>query len=115
MIRAFRSLCAKLLSPLLPATEVPEKGFGDKPLLRRRVEVTVERESVSVLLPGQPDERARGTGQGKGGPGAPSAESPPTPSTVSSAIVPASESPPGTGDEKSGGAKSRSQAGQRAR
>ena len=47
MIRRLRSLCAKILSRIVPATEVQGKQFGATPLVHRRVVVTVERETIS--------------------------------------------------------------------
>lgn len=102
MIRAFRSLCAKLLPGIVPAMGVPEKEFDDKPLVRRRVEVTVERESVSILVPSQPAERASDTGRAESSPEAPRPELPPPAPSI---LSPAVESSAGTASGKLGEGK----------
>ena len=58
------SLCAKIMSHIVPAKDVSAKGFGSNVTVRRRVEVTVERESVSVLLQGQLANTAAGAVSG---------------------------------------------------
>ena len=52
MIGRIGSLFAKIMSHIVPATDVSAKEFGSNVRVRRRVEVTVERESVSVLFQG---------------------------------------------------------------
>jgi len=75
-------------------------------MAHRRVEVTVERESISVLVPGQTAERAGGTASGKSKTEAPCPELPPVQPTASPAVRPACENPAGTVSQKSGEGKS---------
>lgn len=104
MIRRLRSLCAKILSRIVPATRVQGKQFGATPLVHRRVVVTVERETISILVPGQPG--ANGMAYGKGGPAPPCPDlPPPVLSTVTRSVETRYKSPAGTVGRKSGGGK----------
>ncbi|MGA3328539.1 MAG: hypothetical protein ABSF45_29165 [Terriglobia bacterium] len=106
MIRKIRSLCVNILSRIVPATGANAREMEAKPTVHRRVEVTVERESVSVLVPGQPAARAAGTAGAKSRTEAPCAELPPAPLTASPTVAPATESPVGTAAPKAGEGKS---------
>jgi len=55
MIRQIKSLYSKTLARIVPPAGTVRKGLDAGTLVRRRVEVTVERESVSVLVAGQPE------------------------------------------------------------
>lgn len=52
MIRKIKSLCTNILARILPATTEGEKGINAERIVRRRVEVTVEKETLSILVPG---------------------------------------------------------------
>ena len=54
MIRKIRGLYTRIKARIIPAREVAEKQINAKTMVHRRVEVTVERETVSILVPGQP-------------------------------------------------------------
>jgi hypothetical protein len=104
VIRRLRSLCARILSRIVPAT-AQGKQFGATPLVRRRVVVTVERETISILVAGQPG--VSGMACGKGGPAPPCPDlPPPVLSTVTPAVESKFKSPAGTVGRKSGGGKS---------
>jgi len=66
MIRQIKSLYVKTLARILPPAGVDGKEVDAKTLVRRRVEVTVERESVSVLVPRQPQDSADQAAAGPG-------------------------------------------------
>lgn len=53
MIRKIRSLCAKLMRRIVPAIGMNASEIEAQPALRRRVELTVECESVSVVFGGR--------------------------------------------------------------
>jgi len=53
VIRKIKSLCTNFLARILPATAVGEKGINAQTIVRRRVEITVERETLSILVPGE--------------------------------------------------------------
>ena len=106
LIGIFKSLCAKFLSGIVPATGVPEKGFDAQSTVHRRVEVTVERESVSVLVPSQPAERAGDAGRGRSGTEGLGSESLPARAADLPAVTGATESPTGTCDKKENEGKS---------
>lgn len=105
MVRKIRSLCAKILSRIVPATGANAREMEAKPTVRRRVEYTVERESVSVLVPGPPAARAAGTASRKSRTEAPCRELPTAPLTASPTKAPATESPVGAAAPKSGEGK----------
>jgi hypothetical protein len=67
MFRKIRSLWVKILPRWAPAKEVRGKETEAATLVHRRVEVTVERESVWILAPGQSADAAEGTAGGKDG------------------------------------------------
>ena len=54
MIRQIKSLYDKTLARIVPPAGVDGKELDAAALVRRRVEITVERETVSVLVPSQP-------------------------------------------------------------
>ena len=58
MIRQIKSLYRKTLGRIVPPAGTDRKGLDVGTLVRRRVEVTVERESVSVLVLRQPQDSA---------------------------------------------------------
>ena len=61
MIRKIRGLYTRITARIIPAREVSEKPINAKTIVHRRVEVTVERETVSILVPGKPVGDAGGT------------------------------------------------------
>ena len=63
MIRQIKSLYDKTLARIVPPAGADGKELDAAALVRRRVEITVERETVSVLMPGQPAERTVGTAE----------------------------------------------------
>jgi len=67
----------KILPRRVPPTEVSGAGPNATPKANRRVEVTVERESISILVRGQGGDGADESACGKSGPGAPCPELPP--------------------------------------
>jgi hypothetical protein len=105
MIREIRSLCVKILSRIVPTTGAHGKEFDARTIAHRRVEVTVERESVSALVPGQTADHAGRTASGKSRTEAPYPESPPAQLTASPTVASATESPFGTVAPKSGEGK----------
>jgi len=54
MIRQIKSLYRKTLGRIVALPGLDGKEFDTGTLVRRRVEITVERETVSVLVPAQP-------------------------------------------------------------
>ena len=65
MIREIRSLWRKILPRRADPTEVSGKEVPPETRVRRRVEVTVERETVSMLVRGQPAGDAAGPTPGE--------------------------------------------------
>lgn len=61
MIRKIRGLYRRIKARIIPAREVNKKEDHPKTIVHRRVEVTVERETVSFRMPGQPANDAGGT------------------------------------------------------
>ena len=76
MIRQIKSLYSKTLARIVPLAGVDGKQFDARTIVHRRVEVTVERESVLVVVPGQPQGSA---GQTVAGPGDLEVQSPELP------------------------------------
>jgi hypothetical protein len=107
MIQTIKSLWIKILSRIVAARRAPRKGFDSESMVHRRVAVTVERETVSILLPGASVvQGAAGTGSGKGGRAARRPElPPPAPSTHSHADESTPECPAETASRKSGEGK----------
>jgi hypothetical protein len=105
MIQKLRSLCVNILSRIVPATGANARELEAKPTVHRRVEVTVERESLSVLVPGQPAACTTGTASGKSQTEAPRLELLPARLTASPTVAPATESPFGTIAQKAGEGK----------
>ena len=60
MIRKIRGLYTRIMARIIPAAEVNEKERHAKTIVHRRVEVTVERESISIRIPGQAGQGASG-------------------------------------------------------
>lgn len=54
MMRKIRTLAMRILSQVVPPKKVRREETEAKNSVRRRVEITVERESISILVPGQP-------------------------------------------------------------
>jgi hypothetical protein len=79
MIGKIGSLYSKLLSRIVAPTGVSEKhpDATPPPAVRRRVEVTVERETVSVLVRGAHAKDDVGSAREESGPEAPAKELPP--------------------------------------
>ena len=101
MIRMMKNLLMKLISPSIPETDVNRGKNAAGAGVRRRVEVTVERESVSVRVTDQPGDRPEGKGSEKDVPEAPSSQSQLAPSTDSPAVEPRSERGARTPGQKS--------------
>ena len=94
MIRRIRSLWRKILSRRAPPTEVNGKETAANPTVRRRVEVTVERETVSMLVRGRPPEGADRTAWEETWPEVPAKKLlPPAQSLVLEAVAPVPEDP----------------------
>ena len=51
MIREIKCLCIRTLARIIPAAAAHDNSFYAKSIEHRRVEVTVERETVSILVP----------------------------------------------------------------
>ena len=68
MIRHVKSLYKKALAHIVPPAGGDGKELDARTIVRRRVEVTVERETVSLLVPGQPRTSADRTVAGCGDP-----------------------------------------------
>jgi len=79
MIRRLKSLYSKTLARIVPPMGRNEKELDAKTIVQRRVEITVERESVSVLQRGQPTNSAQPTAVGPGNLHARTPELPPWP------------------------------------
>jgi hypothetical protein len=60
MIRKIRGLYTRITARIIPAAEVNEKEMNARTIVHRRVEVIVERESVSIRIPGQAAQGASG-------------------------------------------------------
>lgn len=71
MTQRIRSLCAKIVSRIVAAAGVQGKEVGAKAIVHRRVELTVERESVSVLVAGIGIDGALEAARTRSGPEAP--------------------------------------------
>jgi len=71
MIREIRCLCIKTLARIIPAGGARANSFCARTISHRRVEVTVERETVSMLVPGRPADGAHGMAGGKSAPETP--------------------------------------------
>jgi hypothetical protein len=67
----------KILRRIVPPTEVTGKETGAKTTVHRRIEVTVERESVSILVRGQTVVGTEKTAGEESGPAAPTKKSQP--------------------------------------
>ena len=65
MLKKIRLMWKHILPRLAPPTEVSGKEVPPETRVRRRVEVTVERETVSMLVRGQPASEAAGTTPGE--------------------------------------------------
>ena len=65
MIRKIRTLWRRILPCRAPSTEVRGREVQPETRVRRRVEVTVERETVSMLVRGQSAGEAAGTTPGE--------------------------------------------------
>lgn len=52
-IFSIRNLCEKILAPILLSPKKPGEEKDARVTIRRRVEVTVERETISIIVPGQ--------------------------------------------------------------
>ena len=81
MIRQIKSLYTKTLARIVPPMGRNEKELDAKTIVQRRVEITVERESVSVLQRGQPTNSAQPTAVDPGHLNAQAPELPPWPDT----------------------------------
>jgi hypothetical protein len=79
MIRQIKSLYVKTVARIIPAAGVGGKEIDARTLVRRRVEITVERESVSVFVPGRPQDSTDQTAVGRGNLKAQTPELPPAP------------------------------------
>lgn len=77
MIRIIKNLLTKLLSSIIPAKNVNGEKNEAAGVVRRRVEVTVERETVSLRAPVQSAGSADGTTGGGSGLEAPGKRPPP--------------------------------------
>ena len=64
MIRQIKSLYHKALARIVPPAGGDGKEIDARTIVRRRVEVTVERETVFIPAPGQPAGGAAGTAGG---------------------------------------------------
>lgn len=65
MIQRLRSLFSGILRRILPATRLNANEFEGKPALKRHIEIIVERESLSVVQPGEPARRPGGGASGQ--------------------------------------------------
>ncbi len=79
MIRQIKSLYIKTLARILPTAGADGKEVEARTLVHRRVEVTVERESVSVFVPGRPQDSTDQTAVGRSNLKAQTPELPPAP------------------------------------
>ncbi len=61
MIQKIGGLYTRVMARIIPARDVNKKEDHPKTIVHRRVEVTVERESVSFRMPGRPGNDAGGT------------------------------------------------------
>ena len=77
MIRAIRSLFRRILPPVARALEGGRDEKGTNVTVRRRVEITVEREVVSMVLPARYADAADRTAGGERHPDTPLLELPP--------------------------------------
>ena len=69
MFGMLKSLYMRIETRIIPATKRDGKGTVVESIVHRRVEITVERETVSILVPGQPVGEADRTARGPSGPG----------------------------------------------
>ena len=76
MIREIKSLLTSILARIVPATTEGEKEINAKKIVHRRVEVTMERETLSILVPHKPTDGAARKADGA----ATDAPRPPSPS-----------------------------------
>ncbi len=70
-MRMVRTICSSLMQSLariIPAIIRNTRGTATAGVVHRRIEITVERESVSLLVPGQRAEAAGGAASGKSAP-----------------------------------------------
>jgi len=51
LIRRIRNRCVKILSRIVAASDEQGKEFDATTVVHRRIEVTVERETISILAP----------------------------------------------------------------
>ena len=106
MIRQFRNLCAKVRSRILPATKANASDIKSAVTVHRRVEVTLERESVAIQMSGQFPKGTSGAVHETGGTEEQCLESLPTQATILPTFAGATESPTRTGAKKSREGKS---------
>ena len=68
MIGMLKGLYMKLRAQVIPATEVGGKETAGQSAVHRRIEIIVQRETVSIVVPGLSADEAGRTARGESGP-----------------------------------------------